>query len=112
MKIEINGQEWEFRYNWGSVYTFEQITGKNVSDIRGTMDLHVLFYSMLLYNNRERWTMTFDEFVEAIENYGVLQKMNEVYQKEMRLRQVQMSEVPAENGSVAVPEKKKVRRKI
>lgn len=63
--ITINGIDYKIKWGLRTMFIFEQITKKAFS-IENTMDSYILFYSMLFANNKE-CTLSFDEFIDAIE---------------------------------------------
>lgn len=64
--ITINGTDYEVKWGLRTMFIFEQITQKRFS-IDSTMDSYLLFYSMILANNKD-CTMSFDEFIDALDN--------------------------------------------
>lgn len=65
MIIELNKKEYNIKYTLRGIFIFEQITGKSFS-ISNTMDEYLFFYSMLLANNKDT-TLTFDEFIDILD---------------------------------------------
>lgn len=67
MKVKINGTEYEIRYSIRALFIFEQITEKSFS-LDSTLDNYVFFYSMILANNQGEKPLSWDEFIDAIDN--------------------------------------------
>lgn len=85
MKITFNKQELEFRYNWGSLYTYEKITDEPLN-VDKNMSRHVLLYSIVLYNNQGVFGLTWNEFVAVIEDYSELKVLTDALIKELELK--------------------------
>lgn len=85
MKITFNKQELEFRYNWGSLYTYEKITDEPLN-VDKNMSRHVLLYSIMLYNNQGVFGLTWNEFVAVIEDYSELKVLTDALIKELELK--------------------------
>lgn len=85
MKIELKGREFEFSFDsvWGPMYTYEDIAGDKLPfDPRKTLCMHILFYCILLRANKG-FDLTFDEFVESLNDLETAAKMKEYYLKRM-----------------------------
>lgn len=67
MKVKINGNEYEIKYTIRALFIYEQITEKSFS-LDSTLDNYIFFYSMILANNQGEKPLSWDEFIEAIDN--------------------------------------------
>lgn len=103
MKITFNKQELEFRYNWGSLYTYEKITDEPLN-VDKNMSRHVLLYSILLFNNQGVFSLTWNEFIAIIEDYSELKVLTDALVKELELKAQEREK--AEQG-----EKEKTKKK-
>lgn len=65
--ITIKKQEYVLKYTLRAFFIFENLTGRRFSFGR-TLDEYLLFYSILLANNKDTFLMPFDEFIEACES--------------------------------------------
>lgn len=61
--IAINGINYKLEYTVRGLFAFEQITGRSFDNSK-RVDVYVLFFSILLVNNRKEFNMTFDEFID------------------------------------------------
>lgn len=62
--ITIKKQGYVLKYTLRAFFIFENLTGKQFEFGR-MIDEYLLFYSVLLANNKDSFLMSFDEFVEA-----------------------------------------------
>lgn len=62
-KVMIRGKEYKLAYNLRTLFTYEEIAGHPYKGEK-TIDVYLLFFSMLMANNPE-FSMAFDEFIEA-----------------------------------------------
>lgn len=81
--IEINGRQYKVKYSLRSLFIFEQITDKPFA-LTSTLDKTLFYYCLVLANNKDT-ELTFDEFVDAIdENPNLINEFNTIltdYQK-------------------------------
>lgn len=63
MEININGKNYILKNTIRSLFIFEKIAGKQF-DGKKLLDYYILFYSTLLANNPDNFSLTFDEFIE------------------------------------------------
>lgn len=64
--ITINKTDYKIKYTIRALFIFEQITGKSFS-ISTILDNYIFFYSLILANNSDK-NLTWDEFLDAIDN--------------------------------------------
>ena len=77
MILTINNKDYTIKYTIRALFIFEQITGK-AFEIKTVLDNYLFLYSLILANNQDN-PLTWDEFVEAIDNdRGVLEQLNKV----------------------------------
>lgn len=77
MILTINNKDYTIKYTIRALFIFEQITGK-AFEIKTVLDNYLFLYSLILANNQDN-PLTWDEFVEAIDNdKGVLEQLNKV----------------------------------
>lgn len=71
IKIKIGEKEYKIRQSFRALLLFEELSGKDVSDIKDSVtDILKLFYCILKANNKDTFNYTFDEFIDLIdENY-------------------------------------------
>lgn len=62
--ITIKKRDYILKYTLRAFFIFENLTGKQFEFGR-MLDEYLLFYSVLLANNKDTFLMSFDEFVEA-----------------------------------------------
>lgn len=87
MKILIKGQEYDFSFEniWGPIYSYEVLAGEKLPfNPHRTLCMHILYYSILLRAN-PGMTLTFDEFMSAINDVRLVNKMAEYYVKRMEV---------------------------
>lgn len=83
--ITIKKQEYVLKYTLRAFFIFENLTGRQFSFGR-TLDEYLLFYSILLANNKDTFLMPFDEFIEACESDPALfLSFKEFFVKEIEL---------------------------
>ena len=87
MELSINGEVLQFKYEswWGPMYIYE-----NIIDIENhperkfnpvkTVCVHAMLYSILLNDNPDM-QLSFDDFLKAIEDIKLYQKILECYNK-------------------------------
>lgn len=105
MKIEFNNQDLEFKYNWGSLYTYEKITDEPLN-IDKNMSRHVLLYAILLFNNQGIFSLTWNEFVDLIEDYDALKVLTDALVKELELKAQEREKKDGETASQESTKKK------
>lgn len=59
--------EYKLKYTNRSIMVFEAITGKAFM-INTITDQYLFFYSVLIANNPDTFKMTFDEFIDELDN--------------------------------------------
>lgn len=72
MTITIKEQEYNIKYTLRSIFLFEEITGKHF-DVKTTLDEYIFFYSLIMANNKDM-QLTFDEFIDVIDEEPTLIK--------------------------------------
>nr|WP_317473164.1 hypothetical protein [Bacteroides hominis (ex Liu et al. 2022)]MDV6156499.1 hypothetical protein [Bacteroides hominis (ex Liu et al. 2022)] len=65
--ITIKKQDYVLKYTLRAFFIFENFTGRQFAFGR-MLDEYLLFYSILLANNKDTFLMSFDEFVEACDS--------------------------------------------
>lgn len=65
--ITIKKRDYILKYTLRAFFIFENLTGKQFEFGR-MLDEYLLFYSVLLANNKDTFLMSFDEFVEACDS--------------------------------------------
>lgn len=65
-KIKIKKKNYNVKYSLRALFLYEQITGKSF-ELSNTMDTFIFYYSMILANNPDT-KLTFDEFIDAVDN--------------------------------------------
>lgn len=97
MKVEINGQEYEYSFDsvWGVLYDFETLTsGKVAYNGNLMLHVHIAIYGVLIRRNSD-FTMEFEDFVEALNDMELSRALVEYYTKRME-RLTNMSNAEAE----------------
>lgn len=87
MKVTICDREYEFSFDsvWGPMYTYEVIAGKRLPfDPRSTLCVHVMYYCILLRANKD-FTLSFEDFMIALNNIGLVNAMSDYYAKRMEV---------------------------
>ncbi len=80
--IEINGTTYNLKYSIRAYIYFEQIVGKPFS-VSNLTDTYILFYSFLMASNKDTFKMTFDDFIDALdEDRSLMPKFNEFFKEE------------------------------
>lgn len=67
MEINIEGKNYQLKNTIRSLFIYEKIAGKQF-DGKNLIDYYILFYSTLLANNPDNFSLTFDEFIELNDN--------------------------------------------
>lgn len=79
-KVMIRGKEYKLAYNLRTLFTYEEIAGHPYKGEK-TIDVYLLFFSMLMANNPE-FSMAFDEFIEVCdEDMNLYQSFVEVVEE-------------------------------
>lgn len=66
--ITINGEDYKVKYTIRALFLMEQITGKPFS-ITTLLDNYLFFYCMILANNKDKEKiLSWDEFIDALDN--------------------------------------------
>lgn len=110
MKIIIRDKEYEFSFDsiWGPMYTYEVIAGKKLPfDPRKTLCIHIIYYCILLRAN-EDFTLSFEDFILALNNTDLVKAMSDYYEKRMK---VLTEESEGENEKKKKKTRKTVRSK-
>lgn len=94
MTITINNQDYTLKNTVRAYFLFEQISGK-AFEIKTYLDQCLLFYSMLLANNKDTFTMDWDEFCDALDNDPTLT----LKFQQMMLQSQQLDKILADKGS-------------
>ena len=69
MNVTLNKREYQLKQSFRSLMTFEKMTGKNAFEVNSSMnDSLTLFFCMVKEANRETFNLTFDEFLDAIDD--------------------------------------------
>ncbi|MFK2699123.1 hypothetical protein ACIXR5_06720 [Bacteroides fragilis] len=83
--ITIKKQKYILKYTLRAFFIFENLTGRQFAFGR-MLDEYLLFYSILLANNKDTFLMPFDEFIEACESDPALfLSFKEFFVKEIEL---------------------------
>ncbi len=67
MEITINNQAYTIKYTLRAIFLFEKISDK-VFELKSLLDHYIFFYSLLLASNKDKFNLTFDEFIEQCDN--------------------------------------------
>lgn len=80
--IEINGTTYNLKYSIRAYIYFEQIVGKPFA-VNNLTDTYILFYSFLMASNRDTFKMTFDDFLDVVdEDPSLIKQFNEFFKAE------------------------------
>lgn len=83
--ITIQKKKYILKYTLRAFFIFENLTGRQFAFGR-MLDEYLLFYSILLANNKDTFLMPFDEFIEACESDPALfLSFKEFFVKEIEL---------------------------
>ena len=83
MEITIKDKAYKLKYTLRALFIFEQITGK-MFDIKTLTDEYVYFYCLIMANNKDA-NLTFDEFIDAIdEDPTLMNKYKDFMDSEMK----------------------------
>jgi len=67
--ITLAGQKLIIKQSFRSLLEFEQMTGKNAFEVTASIaDSLKIFYCILKAANQETFTLSFDEFLNALDN--------------------------------------------
>jgi hypothetical protein len=66
--IKINDIEYKLKYTLRALFIYEQITNKPFK-FEGLYSEYILFYCILLANNTDTFTITFDKFIDICDEY-------------------------------------------
>lgn len=72
MTVKIKGEDFQVKYTIRALFIFEQITEKSF-ELKNSLDTYIFYYSMLLANNSDK-NLSWDEFLEEIDNNPELSK--------------------------------------
>lgn len=67
MKVKIKDQDYNVKYTIRSLFIFEEITGKPFK-LESTLDNYIFFYSLLMANNPDKTLISWDEFIDELDN--------------------------------------------
>lgn len=77
IKISIKEKEYTLKQTFRTYLLFEELTGKQISDIKTMKDMIYLLYCTFKANNKE-FEYSFDDFIDVIdENPEIFTKFNE-----------------------------------
>lgn len=77
LEIEIDGEKYIIKQSFRSYLYYEEMTGKQISDIKSIKDILTLLYCTFKACNKN-WKYDFDMFVDAIdEDPTILDKFNQ-----------------------------------
>lgn len=96
MDIKLLDKDYKFVYNWGSLYTYEKITDEALN-LEKSYCRHVLLYSILLFNNADTFTLSFNDFVNVLEDYSVLTMLTDALIKELERKGMYQNSKDEEN---------------
>jgi hypothetical protein len=85
MEVKIKGRVYRFEFDsvWGPLYTYEEVCGERLPfDAKKTICLHILFWCILFRANKD-FTLTVDEFVQALNDVQLAIQMRDYYVKRM-----------------------------
>lgn len=72
MKITINKKKYEVKYSLKALFLFETITNAPF-ELKTIKDTYIFLYCMILANNEDN-VITWDEFIDALDNDKKLQE--------------------------------------
>lgn len=83
--IKINDQEWNLKQNnFRTLLLFEEMSGKQVSDMDNSVkDSLLFFYCLLKGSNYKTWNYSFDDFVDDIIDEKLLQEFINIITKKV-----------------------------
>lgn len=83
--ITINGEDYKVKYTIRALFLMEQITGKPF-EIKTLLDNYLFFYCMILANNKDKEKiLSWDEFVDALDDDKELMKqLTEIQMEEQK----------------------------
>lgn len=64
--LKIKEKEYNFKYSIRALFLFEQITHKSF-ELKNLLDQYLFFYCLLLSSNEDDF-LTWDEFIDALDN--------------------------------------------
>ncbi len=64
--ITLSGKELDIKLSFRSLMTYEQLSGKNYTQIQSLEDTLIYMYSCIIATNRDI-KLTFDEFVDNVD---------------------------------------------
>ena len=68
MNVTLNKREYQLKQSFRSLMTFEKMTGKNAFEANISInDTLTMYYCLTKEANRETFTLTFDEFLDAMD---------------------------------------------
>lgn len=65
--IDFNGQQLKFEFNFGSRLMYEALKKDGLFNPEKLEDRTLMYFSMLLYNNKNIFTLDFEHFVEEFD---------------------------------------------
>ena len=87
MTVLIKGKEYEFSFDsiWGPLYTYEVMAGKSMPfNPESTLCLHIMYYC-ILYRANQDFTLSFDDYMESLNNIDLVRDMNKYYVERMEV---------------------------
>ena len=64
--LKIKEKEYNFKYSIKALFLFEQITHKSF-ELKNLLDQYLFFYCLLLSSNEDDF-LTWDEFIDSLDN--------------------------------------------
>ena len=77
--MTIKGQDYKLKYTLRALFIYEQITGK-AFELKTITDEYLFFYCVLMANNPDS-SLTFEELIEAIDEYGYYGRVPELFKE-------------------------------
>lgn len=78
--IKLFEKEFEIKLNLRSMLKFNEITGKDITEISGLAEMFSLFYAVCLVGSKLEFT--FDEFCDELDdNPEALNKLNSLFKQ-------------------------------
>jgi len=77
--VKINDTDYKLKQSFRCYLLFEEMTGKQISDISTMKDTITFLYCTLKGSNIKEWNYSFDEFIDLIDEYPeIFRKFNEL----------------------------------
>lgn len=83
-KVTINGREYVYRYDFGSLLHYEQIIKKLESKtvITELVSSALMHYSCLMSGSKFELTMSYEEFLTEVTSQSTLDELNKAFERE------------------------------